>query len=82
MAAYVYVYMEIRKIMAGLKKARRLARDRLTKNLARNGYTTVPHTPYLWLHLTSDLIFYLVIDDFVIKYTRKEDAGHLLKFLW
>ena len=47
-AAVGYVYMEIRKGMPGLKKSGRLASDQLTKNLARNGYALVPHTPSLW----------------------------------
>ena len=54
-----YVYMEIRKVIPGLKQAGRLARVCLTKNLDRNGYAPVPHTPYLWLHHTSDLVFLL-----------------------
>ena len=80
-AADGYVYMEIRKGMPGLKQAGRLASDRLTNNLASNGYSPVPHTPSLWSHHTSDLVFSLVVDDFGIKYTRKEDANHLLKDL-
>ena len=64
-----YVYMDIRKGMPGIKKDARLASNRLTKNLARNGYATVPHTPSLWCYHTSDLVFSLVVDDFGIKYT-------------
>ena len=47
LAADGYVYMYIRKGMPGLKQSRRLASDCLTKNLSRNGYTLVSHTPYL-----------------------------------
>ena len=42
-AAEKYVYTEIRKGMMGLKQAGRLAINRLTKNLSRNGYAPVPH---------------------------------------
>ena len=80
-AADGYIYTEIRKGIPGLKQAGRLDSDRLTKNLARNGYAPVPHTPSLWHHHMSDLVFYLVLDDFGIKYTRKADADHLLKSL-
>ena len=80
-AADGYVYMEIRKGMTGLKQAGRLARNGLTKNLARNGYAPVPHTLSLWRHHTSDLVFYLFVNDFGIKYTRKADTEHLLKYL-
>ena len=73
--------MEIIKWVPRLKQAGRLASDRLTKNIARNGYAPVPHTPSLWRHHTSDLVFFLVVDDFGIKYTRKADANHLTKSL-
>ena len=42
-----YVYMKIITGMPGLKQAEQIASDRLTKNLARNEYAPVPHTPYL-----------------------------------
>ena len=80
-AADGYVYMEIRKGMLGLKQVGRLASDRLTKNLATNGYASVPHTPSLWHHHTSDLVFSLVVNYFGIDYTRKADFDHLLKSL-
>ena len=80
-AADGYVYMEIRKGMPRIKQAGRLASNRLTKNLARNWYAPVRHTLSLWRHHTSDLFFPLVVDDFVIKCTRKADANHLPKYL-
>ena len=76
---YGYVYMEIRKGMSGLKQSGLLSSDQLTKNLARNGYTPVPHTPSLWQHHTPDLVFNLFVNDCGIKYTRKADSDHLLK---
>ena len=76
-----YIYMEIRKGTPDIKQAGRLSSNRLTKNLDRNGYAPVPHTPSLWRHHTSDLVFSLVVNNFGIKYIRKEDANHLLKYL-
>ena len=76
-----YVYIDIRKGMPGLKMSGRLASERLTNNLSRFGYAPVPHTPSLWRHHTSDLVFFLIFNDFGIKYTLKEDADHLLKSL-
>ena len=73
--------MEIRRGVPGIKQAGRLSSDRMTKNLSRNGYSPVPHTPYLWRHHTSDLVFSLVFDEFGIKYTQKADALNLLKSL-
>ena len=81
MASDSYIYMEISKGIPGLKQARRIASDRLPKNLIRNGYTPVPHIPSLWGHHTSDLLFSIVISNFGIKYTQKEDSDHLLKSL-
>ena len=81
-AVVSYVYMEIRKGMPGLKQAGRLARYQLTKNLARNGYAPVSHTPSLWCHHMSDLVFPLVVNDFGINYTQKVDADHLIKSPW
>ena len=73
--------LENRKGMPRIKQAGRLASNRLTKNLAKNGYSPVPHTPSLWRHHTSDLVFSLIVNDFGIKYTHKADANHLLKSL-
>ena len=73
--------MEIIKGIPGLKKAGKLASNRLTNNLERNRYAPVPHTPSLWLHHTSEILFSLVVNNFGIKYTRKADADHLLKSL-
>ena len=81
-AADGYVYIEIRKGMPGPKQARRLASEKITKNLARNGYAPIPYTPSLWRHHTLDLVFSLVVKNFGIKYTRKSDADHLLKYFW
>ena len=62
-----YVYMEIRKVIPGIKQAGRIARDHLTKNLSRNEYAPVPPTISLWSHHTSDLVFYFVVNIFGIK---------------
>ena len=78
-AADGYVHMEIIKGIPGIKQSGRLDSNRMTNNLARIGYAPVPHTPSLWRHHTSDLVFSLVVGDFGIKYTRKSDANHLIK---
>ena len=73
--------MDIRKGIPGIKQYGRLSSDRLTKNLVRNGYAPVPHTPSLWRHHTPNLVFSLIVNNFLIKYTHKGDADHLLKSL-
>ena len=39
------------------------------------------HTPGLWKHISRPLQFTLVVDDFGVKHTRREDADHLLRVL-
>jgi hypothetical protein len=48
----VWVYLEIRKGMYGLKQACLLANKLLQKILAHYGYYPSWHTPGLWLHKT------------------------------
>ena len=38
----------------------------------------MPHTPGLWRHTQIPTQFNLVVDDFGVKYTTKEDAQHLI----
>jgi hypothetical protein len=76
-----FVYVEIRKGMYGLPQSGRLANDRLIKFLAPHGYTPVPITPGLWKHNERPLTFTLVVDDFGVKYTSRDDADHLMTTL-
>ena len=75
------VYMEIRKGMPGLKQAGKLASDRLKTHLSKYGYTPVPRTASLWKHDKKNIMFTLVIDDFGVKFTKKQDAEHLMEAL-
>ena len=45
------------------------------------GYHPVHHTPGLWFHNTCNTLFSLVVDDFFVQYTSKEDADHFLSAL-
>jgi hypothetical protein len=76
-----YVYVQVRKGMYGLKQAGKLANDLLVENLAPYGYAPVPITPGLWKHQTRPISFTLVVDDFGICYTNKDDVDHLLHAL-
>ena len=49
----------------------------LKKHLAPYRYFEVAHTPGLWQHITRPIAFYLVVDEFGVKYVHKEDAEHL-----
>ena len=76
-----YVYIEINKGMYGLPQSGKIANDKLTIHLARFGYHPYKRTPGLWSHQTRPIQFSLVVDDFAVKYERKENLNHLLKML-
>jgi len=76
-----YVYIQIGKGMYGLPQAGKIANDELKKHLLPFGYQPCPRTPGLWKHKTRPITFALVVDDFAVKYTRKEHLNHLLKAL-
>ena len=64
-----WVYMKIVKGMPGLKQEARLANEILVHHLAPYGYAPVQHTPYIWKHEYSGILFALVVDDFGTKPT-------------
>jgi hypothetical protein len=67
--------------MYGLPQAGKLANDRLRHFLAPYGYVPCPVTPGLWKHLHSDLMFTLVVDNFGIRYTNKQDVKDLIAII-
>ena len=76
-----YVWAEVRRGMYGLPQAGILANKLLQAKLEPHGYRPVPITPGLWKHDTRDLYFALVVNDFGVKYTRRDDAQHLMTTL-
>ncbi|GAX19836.1 hypothetical protein FisN_11Lu298 [Fistulifera solaris] len=76
-----FLYVEVCKGMYGLPQAGKLAHDRLKNHLAPHGYVPCTHTHGLWCHTTSDLLFTLVVDDFLVKYTDRQQADKLLQLL-
>jgi hypothetical protein len=73
-----YLYAKIKKAWYGLKQSGKIAHDDLVEHLAKHGYEKLPFTEGLFKHKTKDIAFTLVVDDFAIKYTNKEDADHLI----
>jgi len=71
-----YIYCEIRKGMYCLPQAGIIAQELLQERLAKVGYHQSQIIPGLWTHKTRNTCFTLVIDDFAIKYMKKEDAQH------
>jgi hypothetical protein len=70
-----YVYCEIRRGMYGLPQAGIIANQLLMKRLATYGYFKLPHTPGLWKHVSKPVWLTLVVDDFGVKYIRKETSS-------
>jgi hypothetical protein len=50
----------------------------IVKRLAPHGYAPTPHMPRLCTHKTRPIIFSLIVEDFGVKYVRKEHADHLI----
>ena len=65
--------------MPGLKKAGRIANDRIQLHLSKFGYFPVVCTSSLCKHATKNIIFSLVVENFGIKYVGKNNADHLIQ---
>ena len=76
-----YLYCEIQKGLYGLPQAGKLAHDKLKKHLKQYDFQPCTVTPGLWKHKTRDIVFCLVVDDFGVRYTKKEDADFLIQCL-
>jgi hypothetical protein len=71
----------IRKAMYGLKESGFIANQELKVILAKQGYIPSKFTPGLFTHKTRSVAFSLVVDDFGVKYKKKEDMDHLVRTL-
>ena len=67
--------------MYGLQESGYLANIKLKRILGLEGYTPSKFTQLLFVHKTRDIPCLLVVDNFGVEYTKKEDAMHLLKTL-
>jgi hypothetical protein len=72
-----YVYARVNKAWYGLKQAGKIAHDDLVERLAEAGYHKVGLVEGYFRHETRDIDFTLVVDDFLVKYTKDEDLQHL-----
>jgi hypothetical protein len=75
------VLVEICKGMYGLPQAGILAFNQLQSHLTTHNCAPCTHTPGLWTHSTRNITFTLLVDDFGIKYTNRDNAIHLLTAL-
>jgi hypothetical protein len=67
--------------MYGLPQAGILAFDQLKTHLTTHDYAPCTHTPVLWTQSTRENTFSMVVNDFGIKYTNRDDAIHLITAL-
>ena len=65
--------------MYGLAQSGRIANQDLQKHMEKYDYYPNHRTPGLWKHQTRPISFTLVVDDFGIKYTNKDDIDRLFK---
>ena len=72
-----YVYCEVQLGMYGLKQAAILAYKQIKERLEKKGYHPIPGTTGLWKHTTQKITFALCVDNFGVKYFKKEDVEHL-----
>jgi hypothetical protein len=76
-----HVYFEIRKGMYGFPQAGKLNQTQLIRHLSTHGYIQCANTPCLFRHVTRDIMFSLVVEDFGVRYTKQLDADHLIQTL-
>ena len=74
-----YVYVEVTGAMYGLAQSGQIANQDLQKHLAKCRYYPTKRTHGLCKHQTKPISFTLVVNDFGIKHTNKDDIDHLFK---
>jgi hypothetical protein len=67
--------------MYGLPQSGIIAQRLLEEPLSKVGYFQSKIISGLWKHKTQSMIFCLVVDNFAVKYQKKEDVDHLLNAL-
>ena len=72
-----YIFSQVTKGVYGLPQALRISQDSLVRHLETYGYRPSSKTPVLWTHDSRPINFTLVVNDFGIKYSRKEHYPHL-----
>ncbi len=75
------VFCEVQRGMYGLPQAGIHAQDLLTKCLYKAGYQQSKITPGYWCHEWCPICLILVVNDFGVKYTNKDNIEHLLSVL-
>ena len=60
----------------GLKQSGKIAHDDLVQHLNKHRYVQAKNTDVLCVHGICDIFFTLVVDDFGIKCTNKDNMDH------
>jgi hypothetical protein len=76
-----HILFRVDKTMYGHPVAGRIANKDLVDHLAENGYIQDDNIPCLFSHITSNISFTLVVDDFGVKYTHDADLDALVSVL-
>ena len=76
-----WIYTRVDKGMYGLPQADRVALDHLLPILQAAGYKEAGRIPGLFRHTHNDIVFTLVVDDFLIQHTTEEALTHLIHTL-
>jgi hypothetical protein len=76
-----YIYFRLDRTLWGLAQAGYLSQQRLIKHLKSFGFHEYKNTPMLFHHVTRNIIFSLVVDDFGIKYHHRPDVEYLMTCL-
>ena len=74
-----WIYFEILCGCYGLPQSVKIANDFLHTLLEKAGYYEEATTPGIWLHKCRPIQFFLIVNDFGIKFFGKQHAIHLLK---
>jgi hypothetical protein len=75
---YGFIYLKMQQAVWGLPQAGILAKKLLRKCLLPHKYYKCANTPGLWKHKTRSISFTLVVNNFGVKYVRKEHVNHLI----
>ena len=76
-----FVYAKINKGWFGLKQSGKIAHNDLVQHLAKHGYVQAKNTDGLFVHGLRDISFILVVNNFGIKFTNKDDVNHLISVM-
>ena len=76
-----WVYIKVIRGMYGIPQVGSLGHDLLEQQLNKEGYFQSQIVPGFWKHKTKPNQFVLVVDNFGIKYLKREYLDHLIQLL-